>query len=53
MQFRLANAPTTFSMSMKKIFYPHLDKFVVVHLDDIMVHNNSMEEHARHLKTVL
>ncbi|KAI3443871.1 hypothetical protein Pfo_000536 [Paulownia fortunei] len=40
MPFGLTNAP------------PYLDQFMVVYLDDIVIYNNSLEEHANHLRTV-
>ena len=44
MPFELINALDTFCTLMNQVFYDYLDKFVVVYLDDIMVHNVSMEE---------
>jgi hypothetical protein len=35
---------------MNDIFREWLDDFVVVYIDDILVYNNSMEEHAEHLR---
>lgn len=49
MPFDLTNAPTTFCMLMNKIFHPYLDKLVVVYLDNIVVYNNTFEEHVEHL----
>ena len=52
MPFGLTNAATTFCMLMNKIFHPYLDKFIVVYLDDIIVYNNTLEEHVEHLRKV-
>ncbi|GBG64042.1 hypothetical protein CBR_g40289 [Chara braunii] len=53
MPFGLCNAPGTFQHAMNRIFYDHLDKFVVVYLDDILIFSKSAEEHAKHVETVL
>jgi hypothetical protein len=37
---------------MNDIFWEWLDNFVVVYIDDILVYNNSMEEHVEHLQKV-
>ncbi|XP_061366047.1 uncharacterized mitochondrial protein AtMg00860-like, partial [Gastrolobium bilobum] len=38
---------------MNRIFKPHLDQFVVVFIDGILIYSKSKEEHAEHLKIVL
>jgi hypothetical protein len=38
---------------MNYIFAPHLNKFVVVYLDDILVFSKTPEEHLRHLRVVM
>jgi len=38
---------------MNRVFRPFLDKFVVVFIDDILVHSKTREEHANHLRMVL
>ena len=50
--FGLTNAPTIFYTLMNKIFHPYFDKFVVVYLDDIVVHSNALEKHVEHLRKV-
>ena len=53
MSFRLTNAPAAFMDLMNRVFSPHLDKFVIIFIDDILVYSGSPEEHAEHLRTVL
>jgi hypothetical protein len=38
---------------MNSVMMPDFDKFVVVFLDDILVHSKKMEEHEEHLHIVL
>lgn len=52
MAFGLTNAPATFCTLMNKIIHPYLDDFVVVYLDDIIIYNNTLEEHVQHLMKV-
>ncbi len=49
MPFGFTNAPATFCTLMNDIFREWLDDFVVIYIDDILVYNNSMEEHAEHI----
>jgi hypothetical protein len=51
--FGLTNAPTLFMCLMNVIFKNHLDKFVIVFLDDILVYSKFEEEHEHHLRLVL
>ena len=53
LSFGLTNAPATFQAAMNSIFKPHLGKFVLVYLDDILVFSKSPGEHAEHLEIVL
>lgn len=38
---------------MHRVFRPHLDQFVVVFIDDILVHSKSEKDHEKHLQFVL
>jgi len=37
---------------VNRIFKPYLDKFVVIFIDDILVHSKTPKEHAGHLREV-
>jgi hypothetical protein len=52
MLFGFTNAPATFCTLMNDIFCEWLDDFVVVYIDDILIYNSSLEEHAEHLRKV-
>ena len=51
--FGLTNAPATFQRLMHDIFRLHLDSFVIIYLDDILVYSRTVEEHRHHLSAVL
>ena len=53
MPFGLTNAPVAFMDLMNRVFYPYLDQFVVVFIDDILVYCKNAQEHEQHLKIVL
>jgi hypothetical protein len=53
MLFGLTNAPAHFMYLMYSVFMSELDKFVIVFIDDILIHSKSMEEHEEHLQIVL
>jgi hypothetical protein len=53
MPFGLTNAAAFFMYLMNNVFMDHLDNFVVVFIDDILLYSHSEEEHVEHLKMVL
>jgi hypothetical protein len=53
MSFGLTNAPAYFMYLMNSVFMLELDKFVVVFIDDILIHSKTEEDHADHLRVIL
>ena len=51
--FGMTNAPAVFMNLMNKLFMKHLDKFIVVFIDDILIYSKSEEEHVHHLTVAL
>jgi hypothetical protein len=49
LSFGLTNAPAHFMYLMNSVFTPELDKFLMVLIDDILIHSKSEEEHVQHL----
>ena len=53
MPYGLTNAPVAFMDLMHRVFQPHLDQFLVVFIDDILIYSQYEEEHEDHLRVVL
>ncbi|KAL0340050.1 UNVERIFIED_CONTAM: Retrovirus-related Pol polyprotein from transposon [Sesamum radiatum] len=49
----LTNAPTAFMDLMNRMFKQHLDKFVVVFIDDILAYSSSEQEQQENIRVVL
>lgn len=51
--FGLTNAPATFMNLMNDVMRPHLDEFIIVFIDDILVYSKTFEEHQQHVRKAL
>ena len=51
--FGLTGAPGCFQTLMNNIFRPHIDEFILVYIDDILVYSKTKEEHIKHLEIAL
>jgi hypothetical protein len=52
MSFGLSGAPSTFQGAMNATLAPFLIKSALVFFDNILVHNNTLEDHVTHLQQV-
>jgi hypothetical protein len=53
MPFGLTNAPASFQSFINNVLRKHLDRFVIVYVDDILVYSKSITEHVGHVRQVL
>lgn len=53
MSFGVTNAPAVFMDLMNQVFRPLLHRYVIVFIDDILIHSKSTKEHAVHLTIAL
>ncbi|KAK3536402.1 hypothetical protein QTP86_008889 [Hemibagrus guttatus] len=53
MPFGLTNAPAVFQFLINEVFQDILGKWVIAYIDNILVYSTSLEQHGRHVRTVL
>ena len=46
------NAPATYQALMNHIFGKHIDAFMDVYLDDIIIYSDTLEDHIAHVQVV-
>ena len=51
--FRLINVLATFQKLINHMLYDHLNKFVIVYLDDILIFSETEKKHEKHVKKIL
>jgi len=50
MQFGLINALATFQKRINSVLEEHLDEFIIVYLNNIIIYSISKEEHGEYIK---
>jgi hypothetical protein len=53
MPMGLTNAPATFQTMINNVLREYLDHFVVAYLDDLLIYSETLEEHKKHVHTIL
>jgi len=53
MQFKLINTLAIFQKQINSVLGEHLDEFVIVYLNNIIIYLESKEEYREHIKWVL
>jgi len=53
MQFGLINILVIFQKRINSVLGEHLDEFIIVYLNNIIIYLKSKEEHKEHIKWVL
>ena len=53
MPFGLTNAPSVFMRLMNTVLAEHIDQFVIVFVDDILIYSKDEKQHQQHVRAVL
>ena len=53
MLFKLINTPVTFQIYINNILREHLDIFVMIYLDDILIYLKNETDHKVHIRKIL
>ena len=53
MSFKLINASATFQTYINNVLREHLNMFVVIYLDNILVYLKNKKDHKKHVRQIL
>ena len=53
MQFKFTNTPVIFQRKINYILKEHLDDFIIIYLNNIIIYLNNKKEHEEYIKWVL
>ena len=53
MLFKLINASVTFQTYINNVLREHLNMFVVIYLNNILVYSKNKKDHKKHIRQVL
>ena len=53
MLFRLTNTSATFQELINHVLYNHLNKFVIIYLNNILIFFKTEKKHEKHVKKIL
>ena len=53
MLFKLTNASAMFQIYINNILKEHLNMFVIIYLDDILIYLKNEKDHKKHVKQIL
>src|SRR5205809_740161 len=53
MLFELTNISTTFQKLINHVLYDHLNEFIIVYLNNILIYSENEENHEKHIKKIL
>lgn len=51
--FGLCNGSTSFQHYINNILYKYLNIFCIIYFDDVLINNNSLHKHEKHVKIIL
>ena len=53
MLFKLTNASATFQTYINNVLKEHLNVFVIIYLDNILIYSKNKKDHKKHIRQIL
>ena len=53
MSFRLTNTSATFQELINHVLYDHLNEFIIIYLNNILIYSENKKNHEKHIKKFL